>query len=64
MINLVKARVQSSMRHLEAVYRDLRGKGLSDLKMEHITTFGSVNWLKFSRLLSQENLAELHGFKF
>lgn len=47
MINLVRTRVQSSGRHLETVYRKLEGKMLSDLKMEHISTFGSINWLSF-----------------
>lgn len=64
MVNLFKTRVQSSARHLEAIYREPKGKVLSDPKMEHITTFGSVHWLKFSRLLSQENPAELLGFNF
>lgn len=63
MINPVKTCVQSSMRHLEAIYREQRGKVLSDPGIEHITTCGSV-MPPFSRLLSQENLAVLLGFNF
>lgn len=37
---------------------------LPDPKMEHITPLGPINWLKFSRLLSLENLAELLGLNF
>lgn len=35
------------MRHLEIFYRELKGKVLSDLEMEHTTTFESVNWFSF-----------------
>lgn len=47
MVSLVKTHVQSSMRHLEAIYRGPKGKVLLDPEMEHITTFESVNWLSF-----------------
>lgn len=59
MLNLVKTHVQSSVRHLEAIYRERKGKSTSDLEMEHFPTLGSVNWLSF--LAPKEKFAELYS---
>lgn len=53
-VSLVTTHVQSSVRHLEAIYRDL--------EMEHITTLGSVRWL--DSLAPKGKFAELLGFNF
>lgn len=46
------------MRHLKAIYREPKGKVLSDSEMETHHYFWVSKLAQFSRLLKQENLAE------